>query len=49
MATGRENLVFTPDTRTGKELTDMAFNTQGLAPDRLGEGLPTHAVNSAQQ
>jgi hypothetical protein len=49
MATGREILVFTPDTRTGKELTDMALNTQDLASDRLGEDLRTHAVNSAQQ
>ena len=49
MATGRENLVFTPDTRTGKELMDMALSTQGLSPDRFGEGYRIHAVNPAQQ
>ena len=49
MATGHEKLVFTHDTRTGKELMDLALNTRGLAPDRLGECLRIRAVNSAQQ
>ncbi len=49
MATGRENLVFTADTRTGKELMGMALNTRGLGPDRLDASLRIHAVNSAQQ
>ena len=49
MATGHEKLVFAQDTRTGKELMDLALNTRGLAPDRLGQGLRVRAVNSVQQ